>query len=524
MECLPNPCDPISVAHSDKVSQQISGRTTDTTAVTCDVGYSITPADGVTECLINGTFSYISCKPTSSLDIYVIGLEDKPVTTGANEDGSPIWQFSSAPKNVDYWAPPLVTEGVSSYKTVNFQITKNTLAFTTSGGSNVVGASEISLVSDFKGQWFNGVGGQKRKSHSPNSEGQYEVTWDVTPLLGHTAAITIVDNSLESDISFDNLRMFDGAQGCLPECLVIEAVECNWNALGDTCFLFNGQISSPYVPTQAAGDVVGPAQYCRYSPAPFGEASSVGLLEGWGVNSTIQTDYLEVTPNLPECIYIEPTGPKEFGLAVDLDRVKFQFSADDESTPVTYNENDRAHMYCIYDTSKPRCADYSGVLRSRTQHRHACAEVDPEMSCLEIIYDAKCVAGGAACGKKKATRDIMKCCSKSYNDPGAGCLKRRRRLNEAMDMQIITNVEGAESCAEACFRRSMGPGTSEDSCVAWRLNEAGECKLATTCYYPEMADQMLVGKELWNTIQGVDVFGGKAKPAPTKVKKWRSPN
>lgn len=90
-------------------------------------------------------------------------------------------------------------------------------------------------------------------------------------------------------------------------------------------------------------------------------------------------------------------------------------------------------------------------------------------------------------------------------------------------MAIITDVEAAESCAESCFRRGMGPGAGGDSCVAWRLDSQGNCKLASGCYYPELADSMLLGSELWNTIEGVDAFNGAPQPQPKQVRKYRAP-
>merc|ERR1711881_653664 len=145
--------------------------------------------------------------------------------------------------------------------------------------------------------------------------------------------------------------------------------------------------------------------------------------------------------------------------------------------------------------------------------------VDPEMSCLDVIFQKSCKEG-SLCGESKTTRDIMKCCGKDSNNPGSVCLSRRRRLSENA---IITDVDSAEACAEACFRRAMGPSSEAsqtDSCVAWIL-ENGKCKLTTQCYHQEAADSMLLPTKLWNTIEGVDPLKGSG-PAPKQVRKWSS--
>lgn len=226
---------------------------------------------------------------------------------------------------------------------------------------------------------------------------------------------------------------------------------------------------------------------------------------------------------MPECIFLELLGPAEFGIAVSEDRIEFQFSGSNETVPdpLYWDPDADFNTYCMFDTHKPLCADYSGILRSRTQHNIACKEVEPELSCLEIMYEAHCEGKSDPCGEKKVTRDLMKCCAKSYNDPGSGCLsRRRRRLNEAVEMAVITDVEAATQCAESCFRRAMGPSASvADACVAWRLEDNGACVLSNGCYFAEAADLLLLDRKLWNTIEGVDMFKGARAPAPKRVRR-----
>jgi len=55
-------CTPISVSNSDKSSDNsISGATNDTVLVTCDSGYTVAPVNGITTCQGSGLFTAIAC-------------------------------------------------------------------------------------------------------------------------------------------------------------------------------------------------------------------------------------------------------------------------------------------------------------------------------------------------------------------------------------------------------------------------------------------------------------------------------
>ena len=60
LSCLNDPCDPITVTHSDYASINVTGVTYDTVTVTCDSGYK---GGGTVMCQPNGTFSEVTCLP-----------------------------------------------------------------------------------------------------------------------------------------------------------------------------------------------------------------------------------------------------------------------------------------------------------------------------------------------------------------------------------------------------------------------------------------------------------------------------
>lgn len=183
------------------------------------------------------------------------------------------------------------------------------------------------------------------------------------------------------------------------------------------------------------------------------------------------------------------------------------------------------NMFCLYETSKPRCVAFDGALKSRTQHNLYCEESEPEPTCMELVYEKKCVTG-KNCGADNigspdvTTQNLLQCCDRSNNDPGSGCLvgrrRRRRRLSEAAPNALLTDVDAGEACAEACMRTANGPAglPKADACVAWRLGDDNECVITTDCFYEEMAMTKLLSKKLWNTFEGVDMFKGQPGPAP----------
>lgn len=91
---------------------------------------------------------------------------------------------------------------------------------------------------------------------------------------------------------------------------------------------------------------------------------------------------------------------------------------------------------------------------------------------------------------------------------------------------MLADVDAGEACAEQCMRKANGPQGKplEDACVAWRLadDESHDCIISTNCMYEEMALSKLLGKELWNTFDGVSPFKNQVAPGPTLVRKFRT--
>lgn len=358
----------------------------------------------------------------------------------------------------------------------------------------------------------------------------------VAALFGYKAAITIVDKDPTGSIVFDNLRNYDAPEGCLSECVTIRPETCTSDMVlpepGMLC-LFVNDFHLPYVPVKKVKH--GLAQYCVYGLAPFGEnggalltdesfarAQSAELdarLEEAGKPPIISTERMLDTPDLPTCIYVEISGgfstrlnasSPVYGLATREDGPIYMYDTDK-----VHSATDHADLMCLFPTTKPRCAAFDGVLKSRRQHNIYCVEEEVAQSCMELVYMHKC-KDGEYCGQSETTKNLLKCCDRADNNPGSGCL-RRRRLGEMMDMALVTDVEGAEACAEHCMRRANGPSALplDKACVAWRLDEEGECKVSTKCVYEEQADSMLLEKKLWNTFDGVDFYKGAVGPHPT---------
>lgn len=544
--CLPNPCDPISVAHSNKQDTSIRGNTDDTVNVECHSGYEIFDGgeggrtSAATLCQTNGTFTWVACAPVSRVGVVMRNARDTPRITGTDGAGNAIWSYSMGTVNVDYFSDPLLSAlaATESYVSTMFKITSDTISFMTSGGSAAAGSIVISLYTDFEGSYLaakdsDRLGGShsmvafqgtKRLSHEPVPGGRYPVTWEVAGLLGRKAAITVVDNDPSGVVSFDDLRMYHTETGCLPECLMIRHAPClaqyAVQEAGMTCLYFNGN-NQPYVPQKKAAH--GLVQFCQYGLGPFGENGQASLRSGWPEG--ISHERLEMFNHLPVCVFVQIIGPTTFGFALSPEDPIFVL----DSRNTESSASDQLH--CLYETTKPRCASFAGTLKERTQHNLFCVEIDPEPSCMEIVMDKKCGIAGKFCGANensepdKKTLDLLECCNSADNGNGKMCLESAsRRLTEAVESVRHDDVDSAAACAEVCLRHANGPMGGGDACVAWRLNKAGKCKIATDCMFSARADVLLVAKQHWNTFESVDMFKGQARPGPVLVRKRNSPS
>merc|ERR1719152_444660 len=87
-------------------------------------------------------------------------------------------------------------------------------------------------------------------------------------------------------------------------------------------------------------------------------------------------------------------------------------------------------LYCMYSTTKPRCAAFNGILKTDSQVNMICDALPATPSCLESTYAGLCSHSleGEPCGTKATTRDVMACCDENANKPGKCHVGRRRRL------------------------------------------------------------------------------------------------
>jgi len=372
--------------------------------------------------------------------------------------------------------------------------------------------------------------------------------------------VRVIDGNSGQRVYFNNLRMFEGSRGCLPECLRIEE-----DALG---FHFNGD-KSRYSLVNSF-DVNGPNLYCRESESGF---TSVGMAKGSSLATGFPkgvTDKNIDIKNLPTCLYIEKTGggsgavwdqedgkwiaKKEdanqkwvpdkgtdtkiydntYTISVQPNSRKFEFSTKNLFGQNNQNKKTKvgrkhiaeakalakAGYHCLYHTVQPRCIDFYGLLDGAKRSMLTCEDHEPEPMCISTAIDALCpLDSKKPCGERKQTRDILACCDKNGNKAGTGCTANsagRRRLG-ASKRSIIFRVgqtldaAKAESCARKCMEQA-----DEKPCVAWRL-EAGMCRISFKCVHPKSAyaSKNNLRENVW-TLVNDDPFQGRRK---TKVRR-----
>jgi len=188
-------------------------------------------------------------------------------------------------------------------------------------------------------------------------------------------------------------------------------------------------------------------------------------------------------------------------------------------------------MACVYPTNTPRCADVMGPLRGMDKYKLACDEsMGGEAACTTATYDTLCKVGSKnACGVRKTTLDILKCCDKNANKAGSGCTGARRRLI-AEDAPRHPNNKNwlyedhAAPCAEKCRTLGEGAPGQKGKCVAWRLEKSldGEthCILSTKCAPAghKMAKEGKWKVKTWNAYKGTNPYSAAA-PKKVRVKK-----
>jgi len=228
----------------------------------------------------------------------------------------------------------------------------------------------------------------------------------------------------------------------------------------------------------------------------------------------------------PACITLEKDTDRNFVISQGKGHKRFFYSMD-RAPKVGKN------MACIYPTMKPRCADIYGSLRNNRALTLACEEESNEPSCTIAAYDQLCKDTRKkkdACGFKKQTQDILKCCDKNENLSGKGCLgSHRRRLTEALKIKKGLEVEGAlaEDCARKCLTLGEGDAMSDGACVAWRIQKDLEgkshCILAKQCA-PKGSKRQRDGKwetKEWFGFKGINPYKGLKKKVRKFKKKMR---
>jgi len=265
---------------------------------------------------------------------------------------------------------------------------------------------------------------------------------------------------------------------------------------GKTCFYLEDD-TVPYINVKPTNERKG--VYCRGADIKQGGSKIGPGIEQMGNSKQdiyAVTDYLTGT-HMPRCLEIELKGSfyaiALATLAPGATKPKaFAYS------PSKAMGTETAH--CVYDSLKPRCADYSQALTSFKGVRDiGCAASTYEPTCLDMCYDLHCPED-QPCGKTKSFDDCARCCG-SNNNQASGCFRRRRRLGQVLSKKKAHDFEEGKQysqieCAESCLN-TMG-------CMSWRV--LGDiCQIASNCDKapaPPGADKIML-RGNWHVYRGL---------------------
>jgi len=360
-------------------------------------------------------------------------------------------------------------DGAGYIISASFVIRASTLAFEAGYGS---GGSIVELMTqDDDGRFL-----RVRKSLVPTETAPLQHFWDVSGLMQEMAVLKITNKFEGQRMHVNNIRMFDGDQGCIADCMTIEP---DTNIKGNLKIM--GTAYEPVNEGTSFSDNVA-ALYCvkdntgRVSP---GAAAGATFADNYPVG--MKYTNLDVA-HLPSCVMVRQLKESTFEIAVETGKQRFSYSS-----MYTPDSVESKNLHCVYPTVQPRCIDYFGILTDMRQADMFCAEVEPAVVCVETALASKCpLKADVLCGKEKMERDLLECCDKDGNHANNGCLGRRR-LGETIRVSddLVLDMDTAEGCARACFKQP-----DDITCHAWRLDDFDlSCKLARKCY-PKHAPQV----------------------------------
>lgn len=324
----------------------------------------------------------------------------------------------------------------------------------------------------------------------------FQVVWNIPEFKDMPAYITITNNDEKEAFVVDDFKFYDGASGCLSECMEVVESECD----GEGCFY----LERDPVPYVLAKYFSTSGLYCRQDTEGT-EGGSLIKLDGKELSNIPQTETegFDMT-YLPRCLRIAKTqssGKVNYLISIDEDGARqfvYENSGSSRSDP----------MFCVYDTQKPWCADYYAPLNAykKKAGKDKCDVVTRPKGCLELCYRTHC-DGHPKCGDTKAFDDCAKCCDNDYNSPGQ-CFRRRRLLSDSLE-----EPKTVDDCAKECILLNIESGQlieGDDQCKAFRVGKDGTCKLATMCHvFDQLSDER---PAVYFKVPGLDMYEGAEQP------------
>lgn len=317
-------------------------------------------------------------------------------------------------------------------------------------------------------------------------EGTFNVVWNIAEYLDSVAYIKVTNNEKKETFIFDNFKFYDGASGCLSECMKIVA---------DQGQLFFEEDAVPYVSAKKMHDY---DVYCRKDTEGVEGGSKIIATDAKRLSFIPTQDDELAMDYLPRCLRVAVKGAREYHISIDEDGArKFVYEAG-AGTPT---------QYCVYNTMKPWCADYYAPLNAykKKLQKDICDVTVRETGCRELCYSTHC-DGHPKCGGTKAFDDCAKCCDNDYNSPSK-CFRRRRLVSESLEQS-----KTAHDCAKECilFNLESGEVNHDDArCKGFNVKD-GECKLATRCHVKPSASD--AKPAYYYKIPGVDMYEGADLP------------
>jgi len=229
---------------------------------------------------------------------------------------------------------------------------------------------------------WDGLGkGTIRRAFVPTATNVIEdVVWDVSEYRGETVVVVVTDSDSASSVYFNDLKMFNTAPGCLPECLKIQEQPEGFKFMSDSRLY-----------KRVGGDELGlkakaPGLYCRDGLEREGANQGTNVYgEDAGWPARIKWSNLD-GKQLPSCLYIERSGPSQYGIRVEGGKAAFAF----DNKHSVFAQQIKTHWKLVPKKNKPAPASMAAC-------KTTCDGATPEECKALRLKDAcRCGSGAAA--------------------------------------------------------------------------------------------------------------------------------